>query len=632
MRRALALFLEENPLLIANAHWLYASWKHVASKDTDLVFMGTEAALRKIPRDVVKIIQQPLADDPTWLDYRYVNSLACLNAPGTSVLDEYDVLLRSDVDVFLTPGWNSYYPAEFTAGTGAYSNDERVKENVRRIADKFGLKHRGVSNVGSTLYGKTPLMKEVCELATDLCKYIRTVEFRDDLGAWPSWYAGVSLLYATEIAVNHLAPSVTSPSSKLDGYSASDRLVRDHAHIHAFHTDERFSKFRCFDGAYDHLREEALDLNIVRDYCTAMALRGTRIQKLQQIAPVRTSNAKPGDSVGAVPRRFKGLLKSVASRRHVGDWLVHCSDPLGPDARRPSSPLSVDESREVVRQADRHGVLPAVLQNFSRYRSDASFEKIKIAASEWRLSAATHCLMLRTHCEAIISEASDLPVAVVRGPAFASGIYPAPHMRTFSDIDLLVLPEAEPTLSGVLTKQDFKWIQEGYDPHRQERKWLYRNNHAVRIAVHTNLISHPKLRQSLSMNFADLANIVGSPAFHLAIAILNAAMHSFERLQQIVDIYQAARHVVTAEEEVRFVALIERCGATLAAISGLGLAYRLSGEPRCQQLARLLGPARHGLFARFLLGRSVVTSSMMETRFFHAWRRQAFRALLIGNR
>ena len=34
-----------------------------------------------------KVPQQPVADDPSWLGYRYINSLACLNGPGASMLD-----------------------------------------------------------------------------------------------------------------------------------------------------------------------------------------------------------------------------------------------------------------------------------------------------------------------------------------------------------------------------------------------------------------------------------------------------------------------------------------------------------------------------------------------------------------
>ena len=49
MRRAIALFVEDKPHLIANSRWLYESWKYIESEDTDLVFMGPELALECNP-------------------------------------------------------------------------------------------------------------------------------------------------------------------------------------------------------------------------------------------------------------------------------------------------------------------------------------------------------------------------------------------------------------------------------------------------------------------------------------------------------------------------------------------------------------------------------------------------------
>ena len=173
MRRALVMFVEDPRHLIAESSWLYESWKHIGCGDTDLVFMGTEHALGQLPEDVIKIVQRPAADDPEWLGYRFINSLACLNGEGALVLNDYDRLLRTDLDVFLTPAWNSYDPAKFSTGRGHYSNDDCVRDNIRRVAHKYGLELRGVFNVGSTMYGPPQLVREICDLATEVCKYIR---------------------------------------------------------------------------------------------------------------------------------------------------------------------------------------------------------------------------------------------------------------------------------------------------------------------------------------------------------------------------------------------------------------------------------------------------------------------------
>jgi hypothetical protein len=63
---------------------------------------------------------------------------------------EYDVLIRSDMDVFLTPALASWLPRycnDFVVGGGAYSNDFNRKR-LHRIANSMGLKHGWWSNLG----------------------------------------------------------------------------------------------------------------------------------------------------------------------------------------------------------------------------------------------------------------------------------------------------------------------------------------------------------------------------------------------------------------------------------------------------------------------------------------------------
>jgi hypothetical protein len=148
------------------------------------------------------------------------------------------------------------------------------------------------------------------------------------------------------------------------------------------------------------------------------------------------------------------------------------------------------------------------------------------------------------------------------------------------------------------------------------------------IEVHTNLVHHPELREALSLSFDDLDGIAETPAALLTVAVVHGAMERYELLRHVVDVCQAARGIDTTAEERRFEALVQRTGARFAAVAGLDLAYRLLGEPRCRELARGLGPARHAAVARLLLGRSAIVSTMDGARVLHSWRRQGFRTLL----
>ena len=271
-RRAIVCFVDDKPHLIQQALALRHSWLHVSSPDTDLVVMGPAQALARFPDDVVKVPQQPADADPVWNGYPYVNSIACMNGDGAEVLDRYTHLLRTDVDTFITPAWNEFHPAGFTCGMGGYSNDDNVRQHLREIAARYGLVHHGLSNVGSTWYGPTEVVRRASAFAEMLTKHILTHYFATGEGEWPGWYRGVTLLYAGEIAVNHCAPDAKI-SALLDAGSTSREPVSRSAHIHCWHTDDRFSKHAFMCGRYTLEDARDLDLGVVSDYCMAMSFR-----------------------------------------------------------------------------------------------------------------------------------------------------------------------------------------------------------------------------------------------------------------------------------------------------------------------------------------------------------------------
>jgi GT2 family glycosyltransferase len=338
--------------------------------------------------------------------------------------------------------------------------------------------------------------------------------------------------------------------------------------------------------------------------------------------------------MSSIPRRAAPLLgmPDRQNRSAVRNWLVHCADPLEPQTAPPLRGLSPEEASELVAQADQHGVLPAVLRHFPPFQGDPAFAEVKADALARHRSKVTYSLMLRAHGEAVMAAAAGLPAAMVKGPVFSRAIYPSPSLRNFTDIDLLIAPEAEPQLARVLEEQGFKLADYDRDPDRQEWKWLHRDNEALMIEVHTNLVHHPELRKAMSLRFEDLDGIAETPAALLTVAVVHGALERYELLRHVVDICQAARRIDRPDEERRFEALVQRTGARFAAIAGLDLAYRLLREPRCRELARALGRARHTALTRLLLGRSTIMSTMDNTRFLHSWRRQGFRILLKRSR
>ena len=299
-RRAIVCFVDDKPHLVQQALALRHSWLQVQSPDTDLVMMGPAEALARIPADVVKIPQRPVDEDAAWRGYVYANSIVCMNGDGAEQLDRYTHLLRTDVDTFITPAWNDFHPAEFTCGNGAYSNDDDVRQRIGAIAAQYGLVHRGLTNVGSTWYGPTDVVRRASAYAEMLTKHILTDHFATDEGEWPGWYRGVTLLYAGEIAVNHCAPDAKR-SALLDSLSTSGEPTARCAHIHCWHTDDKFSKHFFMAGRYTLADARDLDLELTRDYCMAMSFRSL-CDLTPSVAPLiraamEPSRSRPQDAV-----------------------------------------------------------------------------------------------------------------------------------------------------------------------------------------------------------------------------------------------------------------------------------------------------------------------------------------------
>ena len=315
-------------------------------------------------------------------------------------------------------------------------------------------------------------------------------------------------------------------------------------------------------------------------------------------------------------RSFAGTHGAVAS------WLLHCADPLGANLSRPHAQLSAWRVRKLLRKADAHKVLPSVLRHYPFSAGDPKLEQVRQEADARRVERAALSLMLRHHATGILQAASDLPVALVKGPTFAA-LYP-PGLRPFGDIDLLVSTAALTQLAVILTELGFIRLES----RPTEDAWVHRDNSLLMVEVHTNLVHEHRMRAAFSLTYDDLDGIFGRPAALLSVAVMHGAVHYFAWLRHVVDICQAARAVVAPEEESLFEALVDRCGIRMAAMVGLHLAYRLFGEGRCLEIARSLGSPRDHRFARALLEGAVLTAPMAGRIVYNGWRRFVFRELL----
>lgn len=83
---------------------------------------------------------------------------------------------------------------------------------------------------------------------------------------WPDWHYGVLSMYGTHLAVNHLLMSerldIRKATELLDQSTNNNDLYdlekNGRLHLHCWHTDEKFSKFRFKNGDYNLIHPRTL--------------------------------------------------------------------------------------------------------------------------------------------------------------------------------------------------------------------------------------------------------------------------------------------------------------------------------------------------------------------------------------
>lgn len=201
----------------------------------------------------------------------------------------YNFLIRTDIDVFLTPMFGKWTPKkcnDFYTGRGAYSEIFNMKR-LRRVARRLGLSHAFEENFGSTWYSTPEQFRLASFLTVFTMAYIASEEFslperEGKLGVmlWPYWHYGVLSMYGLHMAFNHLMANnftIVKIPDHMDYPTSNSDSINDKLHYHVFHTDEMFSKFQFQDGKYDNIDYNKEDTTKSRFYCLKMALEGKKI-------------------------------------------------------------------------------------------------------------------------------------------------------------------------------------------------------------------------------------------------------------------------------------------------------------------------------------------------------------------
>ena len=279
---------------------LYGSWRYIYDNQftifsngqenlnlVDLVVFAKIEVLKRLPRDCTMFYENRHVVISNSMNcfkveqkyetlslYKNLNSyIMFLRHDIDRILHGYTYILRTDMDVFLTPKFFTYRPTlRVVTGVGQYCH-EFNRGRLKAIAKRHGLKHRGVHCVGSSWYGFTKDITKLSKDAYNMSLYLYDREFRDGLpglehidfhtnpnGKWPDWYKLTSTMYGSEIVLNDGVPNFSMENfQRFDVSTCNPWQISEQYQLHAYHTECEFNKKRF--------------MNIITEYATGTSRR-----------------------------------------------------------------------------------------------------------------------------------------------------------------------------------------------------------------------------------------------------------------------------------------------------------------------------------------------------------------------
>ena len=271
----ITVYVDNDEKTIIEFGWLYRSWVQSESCDMSdlIVFHNPVVDMGKLPKheNIIYVPLVPLSErDVEWGYYKHINATWYMTTPAAQFISDYHYILKTDNDVFLTKHFKNLLPRLATFGTSGYATNPKVAHNLIRIAEKWGIKLHFL-NVGCTVMAPSANVLAYASTQMQFAKRLKAEEFPDGKGAWPGWYLHVLNMYAGCLAANDTFGNSLTMGG-LDVFCMSqDPICNTDYHIHAWHTDNHFSKLSWHRGEYDTADMTNLDPNKICDYCLLIA-------------------------------------------------------------------------------------------------------------------------------------------------------------------------------------------------------------------------------------------------------------------------------------------------------------------------------------------------------------------------
>jgi hypothetical protein len=300
---AIVALVGEYDHFVNEANQFTLSGKDLDSRFTFVLFVEPDVINKIKKRHNVIIYEYAAPKDKYYESYKFAKSLEFIKS-NENILKEYTHLIKTDTDVFVTKYLNDHnFDDKIYFGSGAYSGTEKCIEQTYELAKIFNYeKYKRLFQINSTLFGPTDDIIKIMDESDSLCKkifyhlcpdsnYGKTIS-----EVWgKSLYAGTSTLIATEIVIcSNFSKDKLSLINSIDANCFSTGDLTGIYHIHQWHGDKLYSKFKARDGEYDNLIP--LNDNTISDYCLSIFLENKKEDKpsiFVQIAAYRDLEVAP---------------------------------------------------------------------------------------------------------------------------------------------------------------------------------------------------------------------------------------------------------------------------------------------------------------------------------------------------
>jgi hypothetical protein len=280
---AITAFVDKGGNFVDEVNQMTLSGRELDDRFTFVIFAEPEVCSGIKRRDNVLVYEYESPKEIYYETYKYAKSLEFLKS-NENILKDYDYLIKTDTDVFVTKNLNNYiFNDKISFRPGFYSLTEKCIEQTYELANKFNYpNYKKMFNSGATLIGPCLDIINIIKLSDTLCKDIFYFLCPDgDYGntieeTWlKSLYAGTSTLIATEIIISSLFDEEKFISTdSIDANCFSIDRLDDIFHIHQWHGKGMYSKFDARDGHYDNM--SYADPDTISGYCLNMFLENKK--------------------------------------------------------------------------------------------------------------------------------------------------------------------------------------------------------------------------------------------------------------------------------------------------------------------------------------------------------------------